>query len=268
MTGPAAPGPALLALYDYLATHVDVGLLPAGDIAQLLGDEERWTNPAATMDPTQSVGASDDTKTLRLIADDLLALLTAQTPHLVSATSREEWWVAGLHGRTAAGLLRYHAGMADTSASRVGRLMGERDAMMADNLFAIVDQQAHRGPTLAFAHNRHLQRHKSRLRMAGMALEWWSAGAIAGTRLSDEYAFVAMAMGEVPEMEFGVPSPDTIEGILHTLPENRYVVDSAGLAAALHETKLFPRTDIDYRYIPLDAGQLEDTDGIVFLKHP
>jgi len=267
MTGAASPGPALLELHDYLATHVDNGLLPSGDIAGLVGDDARWTNPDAVMDPTQSVGAADEVKTLLLIADDLLALLTAQAPHLVSATSRDEWWRASLHGRTAVGLLRYHAGMADTSASRLGRLMCERDAMMANNLLAILDGQAHRGPTLAFAHNGHLQRHVGRMSMAGTALEWWSAGAIAGTRLGDEYAFVAMAMGEVPEMEIGVPSPDTLEGVLHTLPQNRYVLDSAGLAAALGETKLLGRTDMDYRYIPMDPGQLEVTDGVVFLKH-
>jgi erythromycin esterase-like protein len=267
ITAAASPGPALLALHDYLATHVDSGLLPSGDIALLLGDEAQWTNPDAAMDPAQSVGAADEVKTLRLIADDLRALLTAQAPHLVSVTSRDEWWRASLHGRTAAGLLRYHTWMADTSASRVGRLMGERDAMMSDNLFAILEREAHRGPTLAFAHNGHLQRDKGRWQMGDIALEWWSAGAIAGTRLGDEYAFVAMAMGEVPEMGIGVPPSDTLEGVLHTLPQNRYVLDSAGLATALHETKLLVRTDIDYRYIPFDPEHLENTDGVVFVKH-
>jgi erythromycin esterase-like protein len=267
MTAAASPGPALLALHDYLATHVDNGLLPPGDIAGLVGDDARWTNPDAAMDPAQSVGGAAEVTTLRLLADDLLALLSAQAPHLVSTTSRDEWWVANLHGRTASGLLRYHAGMADTSASRVGRLMGERDAMMAANLLAILEDQALRGPTLAFAHIRHLQRDKSHLLLGDLAVEWWSGGAIAGTRLGAQYAFVAMVAGTVPEREIGVPSPDTLEGVLHTLPGDRYVLDAADLTAALHETRLVPRTDLDYRHNPLNPDQLENTDGVVYLKH-
>jgi erythromycin esterase-like protein len=267
MTAAASPGPALLALHDYLAAHVGNDLLPAGDIASLVGDDARWTNPGAAMDPTQSVGGADEVKTLRLIADDLLSLLSAQAPHLVASTSRDEWWRANLHGRTASGLLRYHAWMADTSASRVVRLMGERDAMMAGNLFAILEGQADRGPTLAFAHIRHLQRDKSQIQLGELALEWWCAGAIAGTRLGAEYAFVAMVAGTVPEREIGVPSPDTLEGVLHELPGERYVLDAADLTAALRETKLVPRTDLDYRHNPLNPDQLENTDGVVYLKH-
>jgi erythromycin esterase-like protein len=267
MTAAASPGPALLALHDYLATHVDNGLLPSGDIAALVGADARWINPDAAMDPARSVGGADEVTTLRLIADDLLTLLSAQAPHLVAVTSRDEWWRANLHGRTASGLLRYHAGMADTSASRVGRLMSERDGMMADNLLAILAGQADRGPTMAFAHIRHLQRDKSRIRMGELALEWWSAGAIAGTRLGAEYAFVAMVAGTVPEREIGVPSPDTLEGVLHALPGDRYVLDSADLTAALHGTELVPRTDLDYRHNPLNPDQLAHTDGVVYLKH-
>ncbi|MET0994597.1 MAG: erythromycin esterase family protein, partial [Mycobacterium sp.] len=51
--------------------------------------------------------------------------------------------------------------MADTSATRFARLTGLRDAMMADNLLDIAAREARRGPTLVFAHNRHLQKHPS-----------------------------------------------------------------------------------------------------------
>ena len=46
--------------------------------------------------------------------------------------------------------------------------------MMAANLLAI----AERGPALVHAHNGHLQRDKSTMRMGGQPVEWWSAGAI------------------------------------------------------------------------------------------
>ncbi|MEV5892851.1 hypothetical protein [Nonomuraea fuscirosea] len=64
---------------------------------------------------------------MRLIADDLVALLETQAPRL-SAKDRER---AELYGRTAVGLLRYHDGMAEASPDRIGRLSALRDGMMA-----------------------------------------------------------------------------------------------------------------------------------------
>ncbi|MGW4795596.1 erythromycin esterase family protein, partial [Nonomuraea sp. NPDC004297] len=138
----------------------------------LLGPNERWTDEAAALDPSRSVGDHPDVAALRLLADDLVPLLAVHAPRLIPATSREEWDRARMYARTATGLLRYHAGMAEPSAARVARLLGLRDAMMADNLEAV----APHGPALVFAHNRHLQREPSTWRLAGMELEWWSAG--------------------------------------------------------------------------------------------
>lgn len=83
---------------------------------------------------------------------------------------------ACLYGRTATGLLSYHFWMADTSPGRMARLLGVRDSMMATNLLAL----AERGPTLVNAHNSHLQRNKSTMRMWEGPVEWWSAGAHLG----------------------------------------------------------------------------------------
>ena len=49
-------------------------------------------------------------------------------------------------------------------------MLAVRDAMMAENLSAILAEEQARGPVLAFAHNAHLQRHQSTLDMAGMHL--------------------------------------------------------------------------------------------------
>ena len=159
ITGAASPRQALTALHAYLTAWVDAGLLPctAETLDRLLGADDRWTNPAAMMDPSQSVGQTPDAEQLQLLADDLVALLDAQTPHLIAASSREDWHRARLYGRTATGLLRYHFWMADTSPSRMARLLGLRDSMMAANLLAL----AERGPALVHAHNGHLQRDKS-----------------------------------------------------------------------------------------------------------
>jgi hypothetical protein len=206
------------------------------------------------MDPSQSIGRSDDAQRLRLIADDLVALLDTQAPRL-SAEDRER---ATLYGRTATGLLRYHYWMADTSAARWTRLSALRDAMMAANLCAV----AERGPALVFASNLHLQRNKSSMPFGDQLLEWWSAGAIAATHLGDRYAFLASALGTAGD---NTPHPDTVEGILSTLPWDRSLIDPRRLAEAI--AKPVPRISHDFAYFPLDPAQLDTIDGVVFLKH-
>jgi erythromycin esterase-like protein len=214
------------------------------------------------MDPSQSVGRSPDANQLRLLADDLVTLLDAQTPYLIAASSREDWQRARLYGRTATGLLRYHFWMADTSPGRMARLVGQRDAMMAANLLAL----AERGPTLVYAHNSHLQRDKSTMRMGGLPVEWWSAGAIVDAHLGDGYAFLATALGTIRHQGVDTPPPDTIEGLLYALPEDRYLVDPRRLATALAEVTPAARVSPWFGYAPLDPAQVAGTDGIVFVK--
>ncbi|MGW0807667.1 erythromycin esterase family protein [Nonomuraea sp. NPDC002799] len=247
----ASPRQALTALYGLLD-----GPLPCTreTLDTLLGPDERWSNEATVMDPSQSIGRSADARRLRLIADDLVALLDMQTPRLSAADGKR----AALYGRTAVGLLRYHHGMADTSPARIMRLSALRDAMMAGNLRAV----AGHGPALVFAHNLHLQRNKSLMRFGDdQTLEWWSAGAIAGTHLGDRYAFLASAIGT---LDADVPPPDTVEGILSELPWGRSLIDARHLADAV--TRPSPRISPDHAYFPLDPAHLGMIDGIVFLK--
>lgn len=264
ITGAASPRQAITALHAYLTAWVDADLLPctAETLDRLLGADDRWTNPAAMMDPSQSVGQTPDAKQLRLLADDLVALLDAQTPHLIAASSREDWHRARLYGRTATGLLRYHFWMADTSPGRMARLVGLRDSMMAANLLAL----AERGPTLVNAHNGHLQRDKSTMRMGDLPLEWWSAGAIVSARLGEGYAFLATALGTIRHQGVDAPPPDTIEGLLYALPQQRCLVDARRLAAALADATPVPRVSPWYGYSPLDPAHLASNDGIVFVK--
>src|SRR5439155_11252611 len=203
----------------------------------------RWSNAAAILDPSQSVGASAEANELRLLADDLLALLIAESPRLIASTSRDEWWRAYVHARTAAGLLRYHAAMADTSDSRVARLLGLRDVMMADNVNGILPREGQRGPALMFGHNLSLQKGRSRLHLGDLSLEWWSVGSIIGAQHGDQYAVLAAALGAAPQQGLDAPAPDTLEGILAALPESRYLFNSGSLATALRSTDLVLRTD-------------------------
>ncbi|ADB30223.1 Erythromycin esterase [Kribbella flavida DSM 17836] len=260
ISGAASPRQALTALHSYLTTWVAADLLSctAETLDRLLGADDRWTNPAAMMDSSRSVGQSPDATELRLLADDLTALLDAQSPHLIEASAPDDWERALLHGRTAVGLLRYHFWMADSSPSRTARLLGIRDSMMAANLLAL----AHRGPILVNAHNGHLQRPQSSMRWGGQAVEWWSAGAIVSAQLGDQYAFLATALGTIPHQGVDTPAPDTIEGLLYAQPQEQYVVDPRQLATVPAVLRSSPW----YGYAPLDPAQVSSHDGIVFVK--
>jgi erythromycin esterase-like protein len=264
ITHAASPRPALAALFAYLTAFVDASLLPgdAEALDRLLGHDERWTNPAAMMDPTQSVGRTPEAAQLRLLADELVALLDEQTPHLIAASSREDWHRARLYGRTAVGLLRYHYWMADPSPARMTHLLAQRASMMAANLLALAEQ----GPTLVYAHNAHLQRVKSSIRMWEGVAEWWSAGAIVSAHLGPEYAVVATALGTIRHRGVEAPPTDTIEGHLYALPEQRYLVDARGLAGSVADTRLTPRESSWFGYAPLDPVHLASYDGIVFVR--
>ncbi|MEU7994783.1 erythromycin esterase family protein [Micromonospora sp. NPDC049060] len=264
ITGAASPRQALTALHAYLTARVDADLLPcaAETLDRLLGADDRWTSPAAMMDPSRSVGRTPDAGRLRLLADDLVALLDTQTPQLIEASTTEEWHRARLYGRTAVGLLRYHHAMADPSPSRMARLLGVRDSMMAANLLAI----AGRGPALVNAHNGHLQRNKSSMRMGGLPVQWWSAGAIVGAHLGEEYAFLATAVGTIRHQGVDAPPPDTVEGLLYAMPAERHLVDARRLASALAGMTPAARVSPWFGYAPLDPAHVADTDGILFVR--
>jgi erythromycin esterase-like protein len=266
----ASPRPALTALHEYLAGRVDADLLPctADVLDRIIGTDDRWTEPAAMMDPARSVGQSAEVRELRLLADDLAALLETHAPQLLAGSTPQEWDQARLHARTATGLLRYHFWMADPSPARMTRLLSTRDAMMAANLLALAD----RGPVLVGAHNSHLQRGSSTMSMWDHPrLEWWGAGALVSARLGARYAFVATALGTLHHHGVDAPPPDTVEGLLYALDQEHCVVDAPRLAALLREetlggTALAARVSPWFGYAPLDPAELAETDAIVFVR--
>ncbi|MFJ2885117.1 erythromycin esterase family protein [Streptomyces sp. NPDC087305] len=264
ITGAASPRQALSALHRCLSRWVSADLLPctAETLDSLIGTDDRWTEPAAMMDPGRSMGQSADAAQLRLLAPELTALLFTQSPHLLAVASRDDLDRARLYARTAIGLLRYHHWMADTSPARLTRLVEIRDQMMAHNLLAL----AERGPVLVNAHNSHLQRGKSTMRMGGAPLEWWSAGALVHAQLGCQYAFLATALGTIRHQGVDTPPSDTVEGLLYARPEDQCLVDAPGLAANLGSRRPAPRESPWFGYAPLDPAQLSDVDGVVFVK--
>lgn len=253
----ASPRTCLLELHGFLAAHL--GELPtdAATIEALCGDDVRWTNEAAAMNPEKSVGGTAEAKALRLLADDLSNLLQQEAPRL---HAQPGFWLAQLHARTALGLLRYHLVMAQESPSRVARLLAQRDLMMADNLSAVLEQEQGRGPTLVFAHNLHLQRGVSGMNIGPQRAEWWGAGAHLHTRLGGHYAFIASTLGRGAWV--APPAPDTLEGFLseQTSTPTLYTTRNCKLPDTLKR-----RTDTDYRFQALRPETLHEADGLLFI---
>jgi erythromycin esterase-like protein len=262
MTAAPSPGPYLRHLHDYLTAHLGTDGFRHGraDLGALLGDDGRWSDFAALMDATKSVGGEAAAATLRAVADDLVTTLYAEAPRLVAASSRRAWHRAEVHGTTALGLLRYHAVAADPIApqERTSRLLGIRDALMARNLLDIRAAERHRGPTLVFAHNRHLQRHPSTWHLAGMDLTWSSAGAVVATLLGGRYVYIAGSLGSSAALGLAAPDVGTFE---HALGPG--LVDAAALAAITGGLR--ERTDVtaEQGYFPLDAATLADCDALL-----
>lgn len=62
------------------------------------------------------------------------------------------------------------------------------------------------------------------------------------------------------------PAPDTVEGLLYALPEERCLVDARRLAAALGDERPARRVSPWFGYAPLDPAPLADCDGLVFVR--
>ncbi|WP_037241630.1 erythromycin esterase family protein [Rhodococcus wratislaviensis] len=268
MTSADSPRQALTFLDTYLRTHLDEQDLPCtpGRISALIGDDDRWSNPAVAMDPTQAVGTTPEAVELRLIADDLMTLLASQTPRLVADGTRDEVWEAELHGRVATCLLSYHAGMAENSPRRIARLLGIRDTLMADNLSAVVQREADRGPTFVFAHNGHLSKGETHWDLAGLHLHWWCAGAHLDVRLGDAYTVIGSAVGEAPGHGIGQPPPGTLEDRLFAVGES-CLVPAAPVARRIGDVEKRADPSGNSTYFPLDPAGVGELDGILFVRH-
>ncbi|MGQ4271586.1 erythromycin esterase family protein [Nocardiopsis changdeensis] len=234
------------------------------DVAALAGDDDLWSRTEAIMDPAASVGATDAALRLRALADDLLTELYARAPELVAATSRTAWAAARTHLTTALDLLRYHRAAAEPldPAVRTSRMLGVRDAVMARNLRDIREAERHRGPTLVYAHNRHLQGNPSHWTLAGMDLVWSGAGSIVRAVVGERYSFVAGSLGRSDALRLAAPEPGTHESLL----DER--VDTWGLTEATTDPAARVRRDPtpEQGYFPLDAETLATADAVLHIR--
>ncbi|GAA0902632.1 DUF6194 family protein [Virgisporangium aurantiacum] len=267
MMSAASPGPYLRVLRDHLPEH----RRPAGteDLDRLVGDDTRWSDPRAQLDAARSVGRTADAVALRTLADDLLTALYVHAPDAHAA----DWHRARVNGIAALGLLRYHAAAADPApryhaaaadpapgaaadpapgavgsapgAARTSRMLAVRDALMARNILDLRSQET--GRILVAAHNRHLQRNPSRWHLAGMDLEWPSAGAIVSAVLKDRYAVIVGSLGSSAALGLGPPADGSFEGALCSRAGHGPLFTQAPQGTT--------RTDVtpEQQYFPLDA---------------
>ncbi len=258
---PPSPRPYVEHLHAHLAAHVPALPHDAGRIADLLGPDERWSEPAAFHDATRSIGGTPDALALRAVVDDLLVALRAHAPALVAATSPEQWHRAEAHGRAALGLLRYHAQAArpDAPVLRISALGAVRDVLIAENLLAVRARERHRGPTLVFAHNGHLQRFPVTWEVPDGRAEWTTAGALVGPALGRDYAFVAGSLGASAATGLPAPATGTVEAALPVV--HGALVDPAPWRSA----GLAERTDLrpEQGHYPLTTALLADADALL-----
>jgi len=221
MTGSDSPRQLLHFVLDYLASVDNIGCDDRRErINRLLGQDSAWENPAAMMDPAQSIGLSPAATALRIDVEDLITEMRIRRPELVAKAGDDAYQEAVQHASAARQLLTYHATLAKKlpNSERIMIGLGQRDAMMADNLAYTVSRERGRGKVFAFAHNSHLQRGPARWLLGKHALTWWPAGAQLKEILGPGYAVVGSAVGVSAENGIGKPEAGTLEALLTSVP--------------------------------------------------
>jgi erythromycin esterase-like protein len=253
-SGAPSPRHALSSANDYLPA----ALRPESvrDLDALLGEDADWTNQAAMLDPAASIGDSDRARALRIVADDLASTLRRAAPVLRPADSTG-YAHAVAHVRTAQGLLRYHAAMANPAPDRIATMLSLRTEMMAENLLAIVAQEQRRGPSLVFAHNVHLQRVQSHMPVGEDDVSWSSAGALVALTLGERYAFLATDAS--PHSD-----PGTLQGVLAEATTRRALFPAQALRAALPPS-IGTGEPIVPGHLPLNPAELDGADAVIFV---
>ncbi|MFL6122085.1 erythromycin esterase family protein [Actinophytocola sp.] len=234
------------------------------DIAGLAGDDERWNSQEAILDATRSPGATADAERLRGVGDDLLTSLYTRAPELIAKTSRATWLRARTYVTAGLFLLRYHRQSAQRidETARINRLCALRDAFMAQNLLDLRDTEARRGPMLVFAHNLHLQRNPSHMRMGPYEVDWHSAGAIVAPLLDERYTFIAGSLGRSDALSLHEPEPGTYESFLRDRTTGWRLAKAAAVPSASTRTDPTP----EQGYFPLDEPTLDGADAVLYLS--
>ena len=167
-------------------------------------------------------------------------------------------------------LLCYHAELAGNSTDRTSRLLGIRDAMMAENLAYIVSRESSRGGrVLAFAHNRHLQRGRAEWQYLDDLYSWWPAGSHLDQILGPGYAVIGTAVGISDANGIGRPEDRTLEARLTASPgPARLIPTGIGQGLPADEIATLSRRSGSAKnptYFPLGPESFTDFDWLAVL---
>lgn len=264
--GIASPSQVLHFVLDYIASIDSAsGQKHRQLIDSLLGSDFDWENPAAMADPAKSIGLSPAANALRIETEDLIVELRMRRPELVAKSDRDSYLQAVQHAALARELLNFHAASARKSDELYARLLGIRDASMADNLAYIVKRERRRGKVLAFSHNSHLQRGKAVLPWA----TWWPAGSHLNEMLGARYAVIGSALGVSKDNGIGAPEPFTLEARLTACPgPARLIPTHKGQGLLASEIASLPTRSGSMKnptYIPLRPQSFSDFDWLAVL---
>ncbi len=268
MTGTDSPSHVLHFVLDYLASIDSAsGQERRQRIDTLLGQDSDWENPAAMMDPTKSIGLSPEATALRIETEELISELSVRRPELVAKSDENRYLEALQFASVARQLLNYHAELARKSDKRVSRLLGLRDALMADNMAYIVTRE--RGRVLAFAHNSHLQRGKTKMQLGADVYSWWPAGSHLNEMFGPCYAVIGSAVGESSANGIGQPEDGTLEARLSAVPgPARFIPTFSGQGLPAPEIAALPTRSGSMRnqtYFALTPQSFTDFDWLAVL---
>lgn len=271
MTHTGSPGRLISVALDVLDSLAG----DCGDSARrahlvtLIGDDARWENPRAMMDPAQSVGLSPEAMALRVAVDDLVMELRLLRPGLITADEIVRHGEALFCAESARQLLCYHAEAARTAEAgrRIVRMLGMRDAMMADALCHAVRSEHGRGRVLVYAHNSHLTRQRAEWQLGPHHLAWWPAGAHLNARFGAGYAVLGSGVAVSEANGIGQPEAGTLEAHLCIDPRQAVFIPThrgRSLSRAAFNT-LQPRSGSSRNstYFPLTSGSIDAFDGLV-----
>lgn len=270
MIGTDSPRQVLCFVLDYLAS-IDGDKVEERreSIDSLLGSDADWENPAASMEPSKSVGLSDEATALRIETEDLITELRMRRPELIAASDAERYGEALHYASVARQLLGYHAELARESGDRFVRLLGIRDAMMADNLAYMVSRERGRGRVFVFAHNAHLKRGKMQWQLGPQVNVWWPAGSHLDTMLGPHYAVIGSGVGVSEDNGIGEPEPGTLEARLTTVPGQAVFIPThkgRGLpAAAIAALPTRTGSRKNPSYFPYTSQSFSDFDWLAVL---
>lgn len=270
MIGTDSPRQVLHFVLDYLSSIDNAsGQEHREQIDLLLGQDAYWENPAASFDPKQSIGLSPAATALRIETEDLISELCSRRPELVAKSDKSRYLEALHYAAVARHLLNYHAALAKKSGDRIVRLLGIRDAMMADNLEYIISQERGRGKVFAFAHNSHLQCGKAQWQLGDNLLIWWPAGAHLNEIFGPRYAVIGSAVGVSDDNGIWQPEAGALEARLTEVPGPAHFIPT-------HKGQRLPGSEIaalpirsgsmkNPTYFPLTPQSLTDFDWLVVL---